>query len=87
MHILLSSAQYNKNDSIYNAQRTTPNIEPYFDLLEEAMQEEFLTALFGEAIDKDDGDYPLELAHLPVKYSGLALLKNSQFRNAESPSM
>ena len=35
------------------------------------MQEEFLPALFGEAID--DSDYRLELAHLPVKYSGLAL--------------
>ena len=35
------------------------------------MLEEFLPALFGEAID--DGDYRLELAHLPVKYSGLAL--------------
>ena len=42
-----------------------------FDLLEKAMQEEFLPAIFGEAID--DGDYRLELAHLPVKYYGLAL--------------
>ena len=36
-----------------------------------AMQEEFLPALFGEALG--DSDYRLELAHLPVKYSGLAL--------------
>ena len=36
-----------------------------------AMQEEFLPALSGDAID--DGDYRLELAHLPVKYSGLDL--------------
>ena len=35
------------------------------------MQEEFLPVLFGEAID--DGDYTLKLAHLPVKYSGIAL--------------
>ena len=35
------------------------------------MQEEFLPALFGEAID--DSDYRLTLAHLPVKYSGLDL--------------
>ena len=52
-------------------QRTTPNIESCFDQLEKAIQEEFLPALFGEAIE--DGDYRLELAHLPVKYSGLAL--------------
>ena len=35
------------------------------------MQEEFLPALFGEAVD--DGDCRLEFAHFPVKYSGLAL--------------
>ena len=35
------------------------------------MQAEFLPALFGEAID--DSEYGLELAHLPVKYTGLAL--------------
>ena len=35
------------------------------------MQEEFVPALFGEVID--NGDYRLGLAHLPVKYSGLAL--------------
>ena len=46
VHIPLSSAQYNK---------FTPNIESCFHLLEKAMQEEFLPALFGEAID--DGDY------------------------------
>ena len=34
---------------------------------------------FGEAID--DSDYRLELAHLPVKYSGLAL-PNSQSHEA-----
>ena len=32
-------------------QRTTPNIESCFDLLEKAMQEKLLPALFGEAID------------------------------------
>ena len=32
-------------------QRTTTNIESCFDLLEKAMQEEFLPALFGDAID------------------------------------
>ena len=53
-------------------QRTTPIIESCFGLLEKAMQEEFLVALFGEATD--DRDYWLEIAqHLPVKYSGLAL--------------
>ena len=36
-----------------------------------AMQEEYFPALFGEAID--DGDFRLELAHLAVQYSGLAL--------------
>ena len=35
------------------------------------MQEEMLPALFGEATD--DGEYRLDVAHLPVKYSGLAL--------------
>ena len=40
-------------------QRTTPNTESCFDLLEKAMQEEFLPALFGEAID--DRDYRLVL--------------------------
>ena len=35
------------------------------------MHEECHHALFGEAIDKID--YRLELAHLPVKYYGLAL--------------
>ena len=38
-------------------QRTTPNIESCFDLLEKTMQEEFLPTIFGEAID--DGDYRL----------------------------
>ena len=52
-------------------QRTTPNTESCFDLLEKAMQEEFLPALFGEVID--DSDFRLELAHLPVKSSGLVL--------------
>ena len=47
--------------------RTTPNIESCFHLREKAMQEEFLPARFGEAID--DGDY----APLPVKNSGPAL--------------
>ena len=50
-------------------QRTTRHMESCFDLLE-AMQEEFLLAHLGKAID--DGDQ-LALAHLPVKYSGLAL--------------
>ena len=36
------------------------------------MQDEFLPALLGEALD-NDCDYRLELAHLPVKYSGQAL--------------
>ena len=49
-------------------QRRTPNIELCFDWLEKAIQEEFLPALFGGAID--DGDYWLELV---VKYSRLAL--------------
>ena len=35
-------------------------------LLEKAIQEEFLPALLGEAID--DSDYRLELALLPVQY-------------------
>ena len=35
------------------------------------MQEEFIRAHFREAIN--DSDYELELAHLPVKCSGLAL--------------
>ena len=51
--------------------RTTPNTEACVDLLDEALQEEVLPTLFGEAID--DGDSRLELAHLPVKYSGPAL--------------
>ena len=50
VHVLLSSAQSNKN------------IEQSFDLLEKAMQEEFFQALFGKAID--DGDYRLERAHI-----------------------
>ena len=66
-------------------QRTTPNVESCFDLLETAMQEEFLPALFGEA--RDDGDYWLELAQPTsseiVKTSST---KHSQFRNAESSS-
>ena len=66
-----SSAQYNKNGCIYNAlHRTLNEIESCFDLLEKAMQGEFLAALFGEAID--DSDYELKVAQLPVKYSGLA---------------
>ena len=40
--------------------------ESFFDLLEKAMQEEFLPKI-------DDGNYRLEHARLPVKYSGLAL--------------
>ena len=52
-------------------QRTTPDIESCFAPLEMAIQGEFLPALFGETVD--DGDYRLELAHLPVKYSGMAL--------------
>ena len=35
------------------------------------MQAEFLPAFCGEEIG--DGNYRLELANLPVKYSGLAL--------------
>ena len=50
---------------------TVKSIESCFDLPEKAMQEEFLPALFGEAID--DGDYWLALAHLTVTYSELAL--------------
>ena len=51
-------------------------------LLDIAIQEEFPPALFGEATD--DGDYRLELAHLPVKYAGLALPSTirCQVRNA-----
>ena len=45
-HRALSSAQYEWQ----YLQRTTQNIESCFDLLEKAMQEEFLQALFGEAI-------------------------------------
>ena len=52
-------------------QRTTPNTESCFDLLEKTMQEEFLPELLGEEID--DGEYRLELAHLPMNYSVLAL--------------
>ena len=51
-------------------------------LLEKALQDELLPALFEEVIDK--GNYRLEPAHLAVKYSGLAL-PNSQFRNFETP--
>ena len=64
MHTQPSSAQDTKN-------RTIPNIESCIDLLENAIREEFLPALFGEAID--DGDYRLEVLHLAVKCSGLAL--------------
>ena len=51
--------------AVTNAQHQTLNHE-------KTMQEESLPLLFGEAID--DGDYRLELAHLLVKYYGLALL-------------
>ena len=40
-------------------------------MLGSTREEAFLPSLFGGAID--DSDYRLELAHLPVKYSGLAL--------------
>ena len=46
-----------------------------------AMQEEFLQALFEEAMD--DGDYRLELAR-EIFWTGST--KHSPFRNAESPS-
>ena len=72
VHTQPSSAHDNMNDSINNAQYQTLN---------HALQEEFIPALFGEAID--DNDYRLEL---PVNYSGLALPQLSQFRNAESTS-
>ena len=63
---------------------STTHNESCGDLLGKAMQEELLTALFGEAIA--DGDYCLELAHLPVKYSGLALpnTANSETLNHQS---
>ena len=70
-HSAYSALQFSGQHEWQHLQRTTPNIESCFDLQEKAMQEEFLPALFGEAID--DSDYRLELAHLPVKYSGLAL--------------
>ena len=53
-------------------QRTTPSIESCFDLLEKAMLDDFLPALFEEATD--GSEYRLELAHLSMKFSGLALL-------------
>ena len=49
-----------------------------FDPLEKAIQEEFFPALFGEAID-EEGEYRLELAYLPQKYSGLALPNTVHF--------
>ena len=55
-------------------QRTTPNIEACFD----RRQEEFLPALFGEAID----DYRIMLTHLPVRYSGLTLPAMSRSSSA-----
>ena len=66
VHVLLSSAQNNK---IAVSTRHTPNIESCLDLLDRAIQEGFLPALFGEATD--EGDY--RLAHIAVIYSGLAL--------------
>ena len=52
-----------------------------FDLQEMARQDDFLQALFEEAMD--DGDHQQELAHRPVKYSGLALLNTV---NAATPN-
>ena len=60
-------------------QRTTPNLESCFHLLETATQEEFLPALFGEGID--DSDYCTPSSE--IFWTGF--IKHSQFRNAESP--
>ena len=54
VHIPLTSARQQEWQYLL---RTTPNIESCFHLREKAMQEEFLPALFGEAID--DGEYRL----------------------------
>ena len=58
-HSAYSARQRSVQQAWQYLQRTTPPIESCFHLLEKAMQEEFLLALFGEAID--NGDYRLSL--------------------------
>ena len=69
VHTRPSSAQDNKNGSIYNAQHQTSSLALIYS--EGNTGRGSPGTLLGEEIDDDDSR--LELAQIPVKYAGLAL--------------